>query len=290
MDRKFDRNIRFFGEAGQEKLVNAAVTVIGAGGIGGHVLQQLALLGIGSISVVDAEELAETNRNRYVTAEAADQVPGTPKVEIAERLILRINPSAKVIKIQDSLISDPAFKAVIECDFVFGCVDSEGARLVLTELCAAYARPYFDCASDIEGGDRPRYGGRVCISWKGESCLVCLSQIDVEEAQREMGGPETRRLHDALYGVQKSELGRSGPSVVAINGVVASLGVTEFMLGATGIREPKRLLTYRGDLGKVLVSQDEPRTDCYYCKALWGKRDGADVQRYLRSGLGAFLR
>jgi hypothetical protein len=72
----------------------------------------------------------------------------------------------KVIKIRDSLISDPSFKAVIECDFVFGCVDSEGARLVLTELCAAYARPYFDCASDIEGDDPPRYTGSPFSSTK----------------------------------------------------------------------------------------------------------------------------
>jgi tRNA A37 threonylcarbamoyladenosine dehydratase len=50
--------------------------------MGGHVLQQLALLGIGSISVVDAEELAETNRNRYVTAEAPDPVPERRKLRL----------------------------------------------------------------------------------------------------------------------------------------------------------------------------------------------------------------
>jgi tRNA A37 threonylcarbamoyladenosine dehydratase len=82
IDRTFDLNVRFFGEAGQEKLANAAVTVIGAGCMGGHVLQQLALLGIGSISVVDAEELAETNRNRYVTAEAPDPVPERRKLRL----------------------------------------------------------------------------------------------------------------------------------------------------------------------------------------------------------------
>jgi len=54
-----------------------------------------------------------------------------------------------------------------EADYVFGCVNSEGARLILTELCAAYARPYFDSASDIEADDRSRYGGRVCVAWRG---------------------------------------------------------------------------------------------------------------------------
>ena len=82
----------------------------------------------------------------------------------------------------------------------------------------------------------------------------------------------------------------AGPSVVSINGVVASLAVTEFMLRVTGIREPNRLLTYHGRTGKVTVSTDEPVPDCYYCKGLWGTGDRADVQRYIREGVGAFLR
>jgi ThiF family len=286
MDSRFDRNIRFFGTDGQERLHNATVTVIGAGGVGSHVVQQLAFLGVGSINVVDAEELAETNRNRYVTCQFSDPVPGTPKVDIAERLIHGIDPGIRVKKIQDSVASDMAFEAVIDSDYVFGCVDSEGARLILTELCAAYARPYFDSASDIEGGESPRYGGRVCVAQNGDSCLICLGQLDLEEAQRELGGSEARGLHEAIYGVKATDLGKTGPSVISLNGVVASLAVTEFMLDTSGIRKARRLLTYRGDLGKVLVSQDEPRGDCYYCKNIWGRRDESDVQRYLRSRIG----
>ena len=77
---------------------------------------------------------------------------------------------------------------------------------------------------------------------------------------------------------------------MSINGAVASLAVTEFMLGATGLREPNRLLTYQGRTGKVTVSIDEPALDCYYCKGLRGTRDRADVHRYVREGVGAILR
>jgi hypothetical protein len=112
----------------------------------------------------------------------------------------------------------------------------------------------------------------------------------MDEAQRELGGPDARKLRHAIYGVDKGELERVGPSVVSINGVVASLAVTEFMVGVTGIREPHRLITYRGDMGRVLLSQDAPRPDCFYCKAVWGQGDRADTQRYIRAGVGAFLR
>jgi hypothetical protein len=72
--------------------------------------------------------------------------------------------------------------------------------------------------------------------------------------------------------------------------VVASLAVTEFMVAVTGLRLPQRVLTYHGQTGKVTVSRDEPAPDCYYCKAVRGRREGADVQRYLRAGVGSFLR
>jgi hypothetical protein len=51
-----------------------------------------------------------------------------------------------------------------------------------------------------------------------------------------------------------------------------------------------RLITYYGHSGKVTVSKDEPSPDCYYCKGLWGKGAGADVERNLRAGVGAWLR
>lgn len=112
----------------------------------------------------------------------------------------------------------------------------------------------------------------------------------MDEAQQELGGPGARKLREAIYGVDKDHLGRVGPSVVSINGVVASLAVTEFMLGVTGVREMLRLILYRGEMGKVLVSQDSRQSDCYYCKAVWGLGERADVQRYIRAGVGAFLR
>jgi molybdopterin-synthase adenylyltransferase len=76
---------------------------------------------------------------------------------------------------------------------------------------------------------------------------------------------EQRHAHDRIYGIPRSQLGEAGPSVVSLNGVVASLGVTEFMVWATGLRQPKTHLVYRGDLGIVTQNIDPPRPDCYYC-------------------------
>ena len=120
--------------------------------------------------------------------------------------------------------------------------------------------------------------------------MSCLDVLDRREAEADLAGPDERRRRDELYGVRAELLHEVGPSVVSINGVIASLGVNEFMLAVTGIRAPNRLLTYRGRTGKVSSSTDEPAPGCYYCKGLRGKRDAADVQRYVREGVGAFLR
>jgi molybdopterin/thiamine biosynthesis adenylyltransferase len=290
MEARHARAIDFFGAAGQEKIGNTRVSVVGVGGVGGHLVQQLALLGVRSIAVIDAEQLEATNLNRYPTARASDPIPGTWKVDIAERMINEIDPSVEVVKVRDSLVSEDAYRAIITSAYVFGGLDSEGARLILTELCAAYCLPYIDVASDIQTGGTSRYGGRVFIARRGEGCLLCFDLLDMREAQCEISGSEGRALRQAIYGIDKTMLRQSGPSVVSINGAVASLAVTEFMVDVAGIREPKALITYRGDMGTSTVSSDKPAPGCYYCKGIWGMGDDADLRRYIRGGVGKFLR
>lgn len=284
--KRYDRNIRFFGKEGQECLAAAKVAVVGIGGLGTHVVQQLALLGIGRLALIDPEELDHTNFNRYIGARYDDPVPGTLKVNIGGRLVEQINPQIQVTRTPKSLVSQEAFDAIIASDYVFGCVDREGLRLILTELCAAYSKPYFDLASDIILENPPQYGGRVCVAWDGHGCLLCYGELDIAEAQADLINPEAARDRETIYGVPREVLDEAGPSVVSINGVVASLAVTEFMLLVTGVRnQPRKLLRYRAHMGGVSVETQEPAPDCYYCTALWGAGDTADVHRYLRAGI-----
>jgi molybdopterin/thiamine biosynthesis adenylyltransferase len=287
---RFDRQVRLFGEEGQRRLSACSTAVVGIGGLGTHVVQQLALLGVGGLVLVDAEELSETNRNRYVGAKHDDPIPGMAKVDLGERIALDINPIIRVTKVHDSLVSESAFAAVARADYVFGCVDREGARLILNELCAAYSRPYIDLATEIVPGETSVFGGRVSVNLGAHGCLVCFDLIDVVEAQRDLLGPHSEEMDLALYGVDRHALGAVGPAVVSLNGVVASLGVTEFMVAVTGLRPPVRLAKYYGHTGKVVVAADDPAPNCYYCNSVRGRGDAADLGRYVREGVGVFLR
>jgi molybdopterin/thiamine biosynthesis adenylyltransferase len=282
MSERFDRNERFFGKEGQNKLRALTIAVVGVGGLGTHVIQQLALYGVGGLVLIDHEELDQTNKNRYIGVYADDQAPGARKVDLGERHALLIDPTIRVIKVHDVLVSQAGFDAIRSVDYVFGCLDKEGTRLVLTEFCAAYAIPYFDLATEIITGDTLTYGGRICFSNRGQGCLMCFGVLDVAEAQQDLSNPNAKMDRQKIYGVDAASLGAgSGPSVVSINGVIASLAVTESMLAATGIREAKRLLSYYGHTGKVTVSTDEALANCFFCKGVWGKSEKANVERYL---------
>jgi len=286
---RFARQIALFGELGQERIAKARCVIIGVGGLGTQLIMQLALLGVRHFVLIDNEEVSETNRNRYYGLRHDDPVPGFRKVDLGERIAHSIDPTIVVEGIFDPFIGEAGFAAIHSADIVFGCLDLEGARLVLNDVCTAYGQSYIDLASDVIPGEHPDYGGRVCVSMNGDGCIQCLGVLDTKEAGADLAGEAERRNRAALYGVDRALLGNSGPSVVSIIGVVVSLAVTEFMVAVTNLREPQRVLTYKGSSGKVFASADQPAADCYYCKGRWAvARD--DVQHYLTDGTAERLR
>ena len=278
---RFDRSTRFFGQSGQDRLSTATVAVVGIGGLGTHVVQQLALLGLGRLVLIDDEDVAETNRNRYIGLRHDDPVPGLAKVTLGRRLAEEINPQIEIISIRDSLRSAEAFDAIVKCDYVVGCLDNDGARLILNMLCSAYAKPYVDLGTDILD-DGASYGGRVCVVRDGEGCLFCYDELDAEAIQVTLMNNEQRTDRATIYGVPVDALGSTGPSVVSINGIVASLGVTELMLMATGMpRAPRKILKYYGTRGIVTVRTGSQEADCYYCSRIFAKGDEAGLRKLL---------
>jgi molybdopterin-synthase adenylyltransferase len=278
---RFDRQIRFFGREGQEKIRALSVGIVGVGGLGSHLVQQLAHLGVARIAVIDPDIVSSSNLNRLIGVNAKDLEGKTSKTSVARRLANYIDPSIETVEITDTVISKESFQALKKADFVFGCVDNDGPRLMLTEFCAAYKRPYFDLATQILPGHPPIYGGRSCFSFDGQGCLVCLDQLSPQEAREYFLSDPSKRDEDAIYGVPRGGLNGKAPSVVSLNGVIASLAATEFMVEATGLRRARQILSYHAEEGKVFAGQDKPTPDCFYCKSVYGSGSKANVERYL---------
>lgn len=280
MANRYDRSIRLLGADGQCRLRSTTVAVLGVGGLGSPLIQHLALLGVKRIYSIDDEDLDESNRNRFIGAKHSDPVPGSAKVDLADRMVREINPDVESMSSRCGLVSEEAFGAVKEADWVFGCFDEDGPRAILNELCAAYEKPYIDLASDVP--EPHAYGGRVCVSLDGSGCLHCLDRIDRHAVRRYLETEEEREREDEIYGIARGALDEKGPSVSPLNGVIASLAATEFMVAVTRLRAPTRLQEYRGWESKVVVVADQPQADCPVCAGIRGRPEEADVDRYLR--------
>jgi hypothetical protein len=101
-------------------------------------------------------------------------------------------------------------------------------------------------------------------------CLACLGVLSQEEIRVHLASPEQRADQEAIYGVPREALGAGGPSVISVNGVVASLAVTELMVVVTGLRRPFSHLDYSGHAG-VMRRVTDRESDCYYCGLRPGK-------------------
>ena len=278
--RNLEKQIALFGQAGQERIRKTRVAVVGVGGVGTHIVQQLAYLGVINFALIDHEELADTNLNRYVGARFDDPLPGTLKVNIGERLIRSVDEDATIQKLSVKLQTREAVEAIVAADVIFGCVDKESVRFILNHFCVAFGKRLIDCGTGIDGeGSSLRYGGQVFVMWEPPGCMVCCGKLDMQEIREELAPRADRTNREAIYGIDARLLAGTGPSVVSLNGVIASVAVTEFMVATTGLRKPNRAFTYWGHTGKTSLGAAVPPNDCYTC-SLWGRGWDANPEQY----------
>lgn len=166
-----------------------------------------------------------------------------------------MSPTSARSRYLTSLPSREAFETLHTGDVIFGCLDIDGARLVLNEFALSYRKSLFVPASDIEVDTDRHYGERIAVIGPQPGCLVCMELLDIAQAQRHLEWEATRRDRARIYGVDMTDLDQVGPLVVPLNGFAVPLAVIEFMTAVTGVPSPKQATTYRGDQGVVTVDR-----------------------------------
>ena len=147
----------------QEKIANAKILVVGAGAIGNEVLKNLCLLGMGTIYVIDFDEVQESNLTRSVLFRSRHE--GQPKVKVIAEMASDLNPDCTLIPIQGNVLTDIGIGMVREMDVVIGCLDNREARLWVNRMCWKANTPWIDGGiQEINGvtkvfipGDGPCY-------------------------------------------------------------------------------------------------------------------------------------
>lgn len=284
-NQKFDRQIRLFGAAGQKQIADVQVAIIGLGGLGSHIAQQLAYLGVRSFVLIDGDRVTWSSLNRLMGANEDDARAQEYKVAVAARIIGKIEPEASLDTLEASFMCVEGYNLIASADFIFGCIDTDAHRLILNELCQIHSKPYMDVSTDIGVNHGIWFGGRILFSTNGELCLSCKDLLNQEAIRTVFSTQGQREEEVRIYGVPVSAL-TTGPSVVSLNGILASVAVTEFMVEITGIRPAIRSIEYNGMMGRLTVDRDPPRPDCYYCKGLFQSKDETNIIRLAAGGWG----
>lgn len=280
---RYSRHELFFGKDGQEMIGKTKYAIVGLGGTGSHLAQQLAYLGGKDYRVIDGDRLDPSSLNRVVTARPSDLSPPRLKVEVAERLVREVQPGSKIEVVPKSFVTEEGFAAIRSADVVFGCVDRDSARLILNEFCQAYTIPYVDIATDIDKDNPRQFGGRYHFSVDGERCVFCDDLLDQDAIRHDFENKAQRLADERIYGVPRSALAGTGPSVVSLNGLLVSAALMEFMVDLTGLRKAKRWLQYSGFWGTLAAVNNPAKAHCPYCKGslIRGRGKAANVERYI---------
>lgn len=162
--------MREIGGPGQQKLKNARVLVIGAGGLGAPLLQYLAAAGVGTLGIVDDDTVSLSNLQRQVIHDT-DQL-GEPKVASAAEAIARLNPNVKVEPYPTRIAGHNAMALVSEYDIVADGSDNFTTRYLVSDACFFAKKPLVTAAvgqfdgsittlrpfeTDAEGNQNPSY-------------------------------------------------------------------------------------------------------------------------------------
>lgn len=134
LERRFGGVARLYGKDGAERLRQAHVCVVGIGGVGSWSAEALARTGIGRITLIDLDMVAESNTNRQI--HALGEIYGKAKVEAMAERILAINPACRVNCIEDFVTPDNVAQ-VFDQDFslVIDAIDQVRAKAAMIAFC-----------------------------------------------------------------------------------------------------------------------------------------------------------
>ena len=121
------------GSAGQRKIIETRVLIIGAGGLGSPVALYLALAGVGTIGIVDFDVVDRSNLQRQILHQTDDI--GKPKVQSARETLEAHNPNIDVVAHEAPITSDNAFEIISQYDMVVNGADNFATRYLVNDAC-----------------------------------------------------------------------------------------------------------------------------------------------------------
>ena len=177
---------------GQEKLLNAHVLVIGAGGLGSAAAPYLAAAGVGHITLVDHDDVELTNLQRQIMHTEA--MVGKGKVVSGKQFLQQLNPGIQVETIQSKANSSLLDELLPSVDIVLDCTDNFSTRHLINASCVQHQKP-------LVSGSALRFDGQVSVFDPRNEISPCYACIFSPEETFEEVSCATMGIFSPLVGI-----------------------------------------------------------------------------------------
>jgi hypothetical protein len=234
------------------------VVVVGMGGLGSPIAEQLVRMGTGSVTILDHDVLDTTsNVRRVIGSSTADLRASTPlaKVDVVGRHLDTLGLGQPIRRVRGDVRTEEVFRELLDADVVICGTDSHGSRAVINELPSTYLLPGIDVGVQAGGkrnGDLAALVAEVSVLTPTTPCLWCRSRISAEVIRAE-NLPVDQRERLVREGYLVGGVGEPAPSVMALTALGAGLA-TCALLG---------LLSSEGDVCPSGYVLDGLMGDCW---------------------------
>src|SRR6185369_11075007 len=170
MNERYSRQILFreIGKAGQEKLLNSRVLIVGCGALGASHAEMLARAGVGNLRIVDRDFVEFTNLQRQTLFKESDAVERLPKAIAAQKRIAEINSEIAVEPVVADVNNSNVEALINGCDLILDGTDNFQVRYLLNDACVKHSRKW------IYGAAVSSYGTTMTIIPGKTPCLRCI--------------------------------------------------------------------------------------------------------------------
>ncbi len=144
-ERRFGSLSRLYGEPAQNRLAAAHVCVVGVGGVGSWSAEALARSGVGRLTLIDLDHIAESNINRQV--HALNATLGASKIEVMRDRIAQISPDCVVTTVDDFVTADNAGQLIPGDAWLIDAIDQPRAKAAMIALARGRGQPVVVCGA-----------------------------------------------------------------------------------------------------------------------------------------------
>jgi molybdopterin/thiamine biosynthesis adenylyltransferase len=260
IDAKFDRQVRAFGTQAQRELEQLTVAIVGLGGTGSVLFQQLVHLGVCKFVLIDPDTLDATNLNRVANASISSV--GMDKVMVAKDYASKFDQKVVINAFKGDVTRVQYARELLAADFIFGCTDSHGSRSVIQQICYQYLIPVIDMGVTIviQKNTITNVIGRVQLLAPGLACFTCSALLNPNEVRKDLMSEYERKQDPYIVGANEP-----APAVMSLNSTVASLATTMLLSCVAGVPMAGRALIYNGITSTLRKVEFQPTAECYVC-------------------------